>query len=292
MVGKVPKKRSSKLAISPVVSTVIMTGAIIAIVSVALVFANNFLWGQVAEGEFKSSKQLMQTMGLQIDDVAWTVGRTETIRYSSQYGGVVLESSVLDYTVSVETNEGNYEFSNETGVLLFNLPTSRYTVTNGYWERIFPSQDESLTLQGTSAPVARVFAVERIPMYDGSYIRVVVAPAIRVLFSSINASTNTYYVKMYLPVLKAGEAPRLSQSITLTGKTVEARTLNNVTSIDISVSFPRAAPPENFDSAFFNFPFESEEISVPPISPPPSGYKNVVFELYLSEVSVGFGLGY
>ena len=286
MVVQVHKKRPSKRAVSPVVSSVIMTGAVIAIVSVALVFANNFLWGQVAEGEFKSSKQLMQTMGLQIDDVAWTMGRTETISYSSQYGTVVLEPSLLNYTVSVVANQTTYEFSNYTGVLLFNLPTSRYTITNGYWERILPSQDEYLTLQGTSAPVARVFAVEQIPMYDGSYIRVVAAPAVRVLFSSINASTNTYYVKMYLPVLKAGEAPRLSQSITLTGETVEARTLNNVTSIDISVSFPRAASPENFDSAFFNFPLESEEIPVPT-----SGYDNIVFELYLSEVSVGFGLG-
>lgn len=288
VISKVHKKRSSKRGVSPVISTVIITGAMIGIVSVALVFANNFLWSRVAEGDFNSSKQLMHTAGLQIDDVAWTMGRTETIRYASQYGEVVLQPSVLNYTVSVETNSTDtYEFSNETAVLLFNLPTSRYSVTNDYWERIFPSQDENLTLKGTSAPVARVFAVEKLPMYDGSYIRVVVAPAVRVLFSSINASTSTYYVKMYLPVLTAGEAPRLSQSITLTGESVEARTLNNVTSIDVTVDFPRGASPENFDSAFFNFPYDSEEISVPP-----SGYDNIVFELYLSEVSVGFGLGY
>ena len=227
----------------------------------------------------------MHTAGLQIDDVAWTVGRTETTYYASQYGDAIIEPSVLNYVVSVETNEGTNEFSNETAALIFKIPISRYSVANDYWERVFPSEDESLTLQGTSAPVARVFVVEKLPMYDGSYIRVVVAPAIRVLFSSINASTSTYYVKMYLPVLKAGEAPRLSQSITLTGKSMEARTLSNVTSIDVSVSFPRAASPENFDSAFFNFPFNSEEIPVPS-----SGYDNVVFELYLSEVSVEFGI--
>lgn len=287
VIRKVHKKRSNKCGVSPVISTVVITGAMIAIVSVALVFANNFLWSQVAEGEFNASKQLMHTAGLQIDDVAWTVGRTETIRYASQYGDACLEPSVLNYVVSVETNEGTHEFSNETAILLFKLPTSKYTVANNYWERISPSEDESLALLGTSAPVARVFAVEKLPMYDGDYIRVVVAPAIRVLFSSINASTSTYYVKMYLPVLKAGEAPRLSQSITLTGRSVEARTLNNVTSIDVSVSFPRADSPENFDSAFFNFPSESEEISVPS-----SGYDNIVFELYLSEVSVEFGINY
>lgn len=289
LVGKVHKKRSGKRAMSPVISSVIMTGAIVAILSVTLVFANNLLWSRVAEGDFNSSKQLMQTAGLQIDDVAWTMGRTETIRYSSQYGEVVLEPSLLNYRVSVETGEGTYEFSDDTGTLLFNLPTSRYSITNGYWERVFPAQIESLTLKGTSAPVVRVFAIERMPMYDGSYIRVVVAPAVRVLFSAINTSiSSTYYIKMYLPVLSAGDAPRLSQSITLTGNSVRAHTLNNVESISVNVDFPRAASPENFDSAFFNFPFDSEDISIPS----PGTYDNVVFELYLSEVSVEFGLNY
>jgi len=285
---KVHKKRSGKRGISIAISSVIMTGAIVAILSVTLIFANNLLWSRVAEGDFDSSKQLMHTAGLQIDDVAWTVGRTETIRYSSQYGEVVLEPSVLTYTVSVVADGVPYEFPNVTGALMFNLPTSRYTVTNGYWQRIFPSQNESLTLKGTSAPVARVFAVERMPMSDGSYIRVVVAPSVRVLYSSINSSENTYYIRMYLPVLTAGEAPRLSQSITLTGESFAANTISNVESISVTVGFPRGASPENFDSDFFNFPYDDEDISLPP----PGTYDNVVLELYLSEVSFDFGLNY
>jgi len=290
VVCMVHKKGSGKRGLSPVISTVIMTGAIVAILGVALVFANNFLWARVAEGEFDSSKQLMHTAGLQIDDVAWTVGRTETIRYSSRYGEVVFEPSILNYTISVISN-GEPEpsvFSNLTGALLFNLPTSRHTITNGYWERIFPNQNESLTLKGTSAPVVRVFAVERLPMSDGSYIRVVVTPTVRVLYSSINTSvSSTYYVKMYLPVLAAGESPRLTQSITLTGESVQAYTINDVTSISVTVDFPREASPQNFDSDFFNFPFNSEDFDLSTIA---SGYDNVVFELYLSEVSVEFGV--
>jgi len=287
---KVHKKRSGKRGISTAISSVIMTGAIVAILSVTMIFANNLLWSRVAEGDFDSSKQLMHTVGLQIDDVAWTVGRTETIRYASQYGEVVLEPLILNYTVTVGDGVDVYNFSNLTGALLFNLPTSRYTVTNGYWQRIFPSQNESLTLKGTSAPVARVFAVERMPMSDGSYIRVVVAPAIRVLNSSISTLiSSTYYIKMYLPVLTAGEAPRLSQSITLTGESVEAHTINDVTSISVTVDFPREASPENFDSDFFNFPYDSEDFDLSTIV---SEYDNVVFELYLSEVSVEFGVNY
>ena len=286
MFGKLHKKSSCKKAVSTAISTVILTGAMVAILTVASGFANNFLWTRVAEGDFNSSKQLMQTVGLQIDDVAWTTGRTETTKYASQYGEVVFEPLVLSYTVTVERNEAFYKnFTSDTGALMFNLPTSRYSITNNYWENIFPDQNESLTLKGTSAPVARVFAVEKLPMADGSYIRVVVAPAVRVLFSLINTSfSSTSYVKIYLPVLSPGESPRLSKSITLTGDSFTANTVDSVTAINVSVDFPREDSPENFDSIFFNFPFDSEDISVP------SG--DVVLELYLSEVSVGFGLNY
>lgn len=293
MFSRFHKKCSGKQAISPVISTVIMTGAIVAILSVTLLFANNFLWTRVAEGDFDSSKQLMQSVGLQIDDVAWTVGRTETIRYSSQYGEIVFEPDVLTYTVSVNGEETQYE----TGALMFNIPTSRYSVTNNYWERVFPESDNFLTLKGTSAPVARAFVVEKLPMSDGSYIRVVVAPAVRVLYSSINSSTNTYYIRIYLPVLVAGEAPRLSQSITLTGESLEAQTLSGVESVSVSVGFPKEG--SGFTSAFFNFPDDdnSEALEIPSIViPPEEGYEDeyndVVLEFYLSEVSVDFGLNY
>jgi hypothetical protein len=281
MFGKFHKKRSGKRGMSPVISTDIMTGAIVAILSVALVFANNFLWSRVAEGDFDSSKQLMQSVGLQIDDVAWTVGRTETIRYASQYGEVVFAPSALTYNVSVNGGEPEQYV---TGALMFNLPTSRYSIANNYFEGIFPVQDDSLTLTGTSAPVARVFVVEKLPMADGSYIRVVVVPAVRVLYSDITTgpTTTTHYIRMYLPVLSAGEAPRLSQSITLTGESLNAYTVNGVISINVEVSFEEGSL---FDFAFSRFTFGSnEDISVP------SG--DVVLEFYLSEVSVDFGLNY
>ncbi|PVX25030.1 MAG: hypothetical protein CW716_08825, partial [Candidatus Bathyarchaeum sp.] len=278
------KKRSRKRGISPVVSSVIMTGAMVAILSVALVFANNLLWSRVAEGEFNSSKQLMQTAALQIDDVAWTAGRTETVTYASQYGSIVLEPSLITYTVSVGTSTGTTDFVNTTAALMFNMPTSQYSISDDYWERIYPDPDESLTLTGTSAPVGRVFAIERTPMPDGKNIRVVVAPSIRVLNSSIVTSTSTFYIRVYLPVLSAGESPRLSQSVTFTGKSVEAHTLKDVLSVSVSVSFPRGVSAD-FDSAFFNFPEVTQDIPVPV-----GEFDNVVFELYLSEVSVGFGV--
>lgn len=280
---KFARKRSGKRGVSPVVSTVIMTGAMVAILSVTLIFANNFLWTRVAEGDFNSSKELMQTVALQIDDVAWTVGRTETTSYGSQYGNVIFQQSALTYNVTVgRDGEPNYVVSCESGAVMFVFPTSSYTLTNDYFENIYPNQMSSLILSGTSAPVARVFAVEKVPMADGSYVRVVAVPAIRVLTSFINTSlSSTYYVRMYIPVLNQGETPRLSQSITLTGESLDARTINDVANITVGVSYENGSV---IDFAFSNFLFESEEdISIP------MGV-DVVLELYLSEVSVGFGV--
>ena len=284
MFGKFHKKSLGKRGMSPVVSTVIMTGAMIAILSVALVFANNLLWSKVAEGDFDSSRQLMQSVGLQIDDVAWTVGRTQTIRYASQYGDIEFRSDVLNYTVTVNGEEKSYE----TGILMFNIPTSRYSISDDYWAKIYPERDENLTLKGTSAPVARVFAVESTPMPDGKYIRVVVAPSIRVLNSSITTGppgnlTTTHYIRMYLPVLNLTDSPRLSQSITLTGESLNAYPRYGVTSINVGVSFPK----EDYgfsNSTFFKFPGDNPE------NFDFTGYDNVVLELYVSEVSVAFGV--
>ncbi len=211
MLFKLHKKCSNKQGISPAISTVIITGAMVAILSVTLVFANNFLWTRVAEGEFNSSKQLMQTIGLQIDDVAWTVGRTETVTYGSQYGDIVFGPSALSYTITVNrSGYSPYSIPVETGALMFNFPTSRYSITNNYFENIYPEQTDSLTLTGTSAPVARVFALERVPLADGSYIRVVVAPTIRVLYSSITqewATQTNKYIECICR-LNLGEFPR------------------------------------------------------------------------------------
>ena len=289
MVRKTFGKRFGKRALSPVISTVILTGAIVVLLGVALVFANGLLWSKIAEGDFNSAKQFMQTVGITIDDVAWTVGRTETIRYSSRYGDITIENLTLSYTISVDFynatsgQDENRQFSRETGVLLFNVQTSKYSVTDGYHELIFPSEDDTLTLKGTSAPVARVFAVEK---HDtGSFIRVVVAPSIRFFNSTIAMSdSSTYYVKLYLPVLALGSAPRRTQAVTLTGDSFEAKTISGVTKINVTVSFPQENPPKNIDASFFNFPSLSEEITIP------GGYDDSVFEFYVGEVTVDLGL--
>jgi len=275
------RKGRSVRAVSPAISTVIITGTIVVLVSVAIAFANNYLWMQVAEGDFNSAKQFMQTMGLEIDDVAWIMGRTETVRYSSRYGEVSFQSSALNYKIYVDTGGGYQPFVNHTvGVLLFNIPVSKYSLFNGYYELIFPSSASTLVLNGTSAPVVRVFAVEKLPMDDGNYIRIVVAPSLRSLFSNVTREgDSTLYIKLYLPVLEQGRSPRKAQSTTLTGISVIANTISSVTRVKVKVEFP--SDTLGFDNSFFQFPVTEEEIATP---------NDSILEVYAGKVRAELGV--
>jgi len=270
-------KRDRK-ALSPAISSVILTSAVVVLLLVTIVFANNFLSSRMAENEFSATKQLMQTLGLQTDDVAWTIGRTQTTRYPSRFGVVNFESLALNYAVYVNDTFflGNYS----TGVLLFNMPIDKYSMGNNYEERITPSSDRSFLQVGTSAPVCHVFITEKVPMNDGNYIRVIVAPSIRMLNSTItNGGVVTNYFKFYLPILRAGVNPRHSQSVSLAGSSVLVDTESSVTKVKIHVSFQKASL--GFDSQFFNFDSVNEEVDVP---------NGSIVQFYTGEVTVSLGL--
>jgi hypothetical protein len=235
----------------------------------------------MAENEFSAMEQFMQTVGLQIDDVAWIIGRTQTIRYASKSGQVSFENETLVYSVYVnKTGQGYVHVANySVGILLFNMPISKYSLGNNYYESIFPS-DRSFLQKGTSAPVNHVYSTEKLPMRDGSFIRVVVTPIIRMLNSTISmGGTKNNYFKFYLPILISGTSPYHSQSVTLTGKNVLVKTEGSVNAVKIRVSFPRIG--EGFGSDFFNFDSEEKVVDVP---------EGSIIEFYTSEVSVSLGL--
>jgi len=282
-----PKKNRDSKAISPTISTVILTGAIIALLSVAIIFVNNRLWSSVAESDFNSAKQYMQTIALQIDDVAWTVGRKETLRYSSSYGSVSILPNALNYTIYVKkTGNPNFQYfaSYTVGILLFNIPVSKYSISDGYYKQIFPSTVSNLTLSGTSAPIAREFVIEKLtpPMADGSFTRVVVAPTIRVV--SADLGTSSLCLKLYLAVLMRGSAQGSAQSVTMTGSSIEICTVSQVTCVQVTVDFPSATAQQGFDNSFFHFPSLSQTIDIP------GGYSNTIVELYAGKVETVLGV--
>lgn len=213
---------------------------------VAMSYAYNILNMKMAENEFSTNKQFMLTTGLQIDDIAWTIGRTQTVSYSSKFGQVTFQPQVLNYTFQVHTSSGwqTLPVPYATGIILYNMPVSSYSMGNNYFVRIPDSASSSFLQTGSSAPISQVFSIEKLPMNDGSYVRTVVVPTVRVL-GSVN------YFKFYLPTLENGTHLYRSQSITMTGNGISKVTMTGVDQVSVTVDFTKSA--QGFDSSFFNF---------------------------------------
>lgn len=261
--------------VSPAFSTVILTAAVIVMVLVAMNYASSILNSKMSENEFSSQEQFMQTVGLQVDDIAWTIGRTQTLSYNIRFGQIKIEPNVVDYTVEVHSGSQwqTLPIAIQTGAILYNMPVSSFSLWSGYFKRLPQDANDAILQTGSSAPIAKVFAIEKLPMADGSYLRVAVVPTMRVLNSS---STNCY--KLYLPTLSNGTQQYITQSLTMTGDGISKEVKDGVDQIRITAAFPKAAL--GFDSSFFNFHSVSETLSFPVGS---------LVELYVGDVMVKVG---
>jgi FlaG/FlaF family flagellin (archaellin) len=281
--------RKDEKAASPAISTVIIMAAAITMILVAMTYANNTLSLKMAENEYNTNKQFMQTTGQQIDDIAWTVGRTQTVSYSSRYGNIEFQEVALDYTFQVHTSTEGWKtltLPGETGIILYNMPIGSYSLGNNYFARAPLGANSSFLLSDSSAPINQIICEQKIPMSDGSYNRIALVPTMRVLTSTITSTTgSTNYFKFYLPNLENGTNLYRSQSVTLTGGGISKNTQNNVDQVIITVSFPQAAS-LGFDSSFFNF--KSTTITFNSASTPKLTPGSVV-EFYVGKVVVTIG---
>ncbi|HLB99875.1 MAG TPA: hypothetical protein VJL33_00955 [Candidatus Bathyarchaeia archaeon] len=276
--------RRDKRAFSPAVSSIIMIAAVMVMILVAMSYASTVLDSRLAENEFSANKQFILATGLQIDDVAWTVGRTQTISYSSRFGHVKYQTLALNYSVDllIDSNWVTVFSNVTTGMIMYNMPINKYNLGNNYFERLSPIRNSSFLQEGSTAPVNHAFIVEQLPMTDGNYIRVAAVPSIRVLNSSIigpSQSTSTVYYKFFLPTLEASSVnPALSQSVTMVGSDVTKLIRRDVDRVNITVSFPNSGI--GFNSDFFKFEGNSTSTVLPTGS---------VVEFYLGKVVVSVG---
>jgi len=280
--------RKDKRATSPAISTVILTGAVVVLILVAMTFANNTLGLKMAQNEYYTNKQFMQTTGQQIDDIAWTIGRTQTVTYSSNYGNVKFQDVALDYTFQVHSNTTGWQtltLSGETGMILYNMPVGSYSLGNNYFERLPVGTDNSFLQFDSTAPISQVICEQKLPMSDGSYNRIALVPTMRVLTSTLTSPTGTTNnFKFYLPDLENGTNHYRSQSITLTGGGISKVIQTGVDQVIITVTFPKALL--GFNSSFFNFKNTTvtlNNLSNPKLPP------NSVVEFYVGKVTVVLG---
>ena len=269
-----------KRGISPAISTVILTSAIIVMIMVAMTFANGVLNSQVANNEFTSNKQFMQTTGQQLDAVAWSLGGTQTVTYSSKYGALAFNASALYYSFQLYSNSTLLASFNApaTGLIMYNMPVSAVSVGNGYFQRVPMNANSSIVQSGASAPVSQVLCMENLTVGSHAYSRIVLVPTIRMLNSTI-MGTASYY-KFYVPYLDGFSTTHASSpSITLTGENVTKITETGVTRVVVT-AVPNVSA--GFDSTFFRF--NSTVVAIPTI------LSGSVVEFYFGEVQVTQGV--
>lgn len=285
----------NKKAASPTVSTVIITGAIVTLLLTVTIYTYDFLDQRIAENEFYTMKQFMQNVALQIDDVAWIPGKTQTIRYASRAGHLAVLDGVMRFSVTVDDSVELADVA--SAAIMFNIPISKFTLGNNYYEQIFPqtsSTGSTLLYEGVSATTGRVFVVEKIPMYDGNYLRIVAVPCIRYLVSMLPSANGSQVVRIrfFLPTLKAASNhPMRSQSITLSSINLLVNTTQVSDKIEFEISFPQAS--RGFDSNFF-FNNASgnikETLKIEELVPDPSNVREITVEFYIGEVLCTLGL--
>src|ERR1035437_1022768 len=160
--------RKDKKAVSPAISTVILMAAAVVMILVAMTYANNILSSKVAQNEYSANKQFLQTTGQQIDDIAWTVGRTQTVSFSSKYGNVKFLEAALNYTFQVHYSSTNtwktLTLAGQTGIILCNMPVSSYSIGNNYFERLPSGANSSFLLSDSTSPISQVICEEKLPM--------------------------------------------------------------------------------------------------------------------------------
>jgi len=276
--------RRDTRAVSPAISTVVLTAAGIVMILIAMSYANNILSLKMAQNEYSTNKQFMQTTAQQIDDIAWTVGRTQTVSFTNKYGNVQFQAAALNYTFRIHTSSGweNLTISGKTGIILYNMPVGSYSLGNNYFQRLPSNLSSSFLLSGSTAPISQVICEQKVPMKDGTYSRIALVPNMRVLTSTV---TSTNYFKFYLPDIENGTNLYRSQSITLTGNGITKVTRSGVDQVVINVSFPKAAS-LGFDSSFFNFNSTSVTLNA---SSTPKLPSNSVVEFYVGKVVVAIG---
>jgi hypothetical protein len=195
--------RRNRRAVSPAISSVILTAAVVTLVLVAMSFATHLQESKVVENEFASVRQFMQTAAVQVDDIAWVQWRTQTFRYSRSKVSESFMSfmpNMLNFTIYFRNASGEYLLgSYVSGVLAYNIPITKYNEFDGYFELVYPtnsSMADCFIFRGATAPVARVYAIEKLS--TGSFVRLVLNPCIRIV--EANVSGNKQY-RLYLPIL-------------------------------------------------------------------------------------------
>lgn len=92
--------RVTRIGVSPVISTVMLTATLLVILTVASYFAINILEIQVQSSEFEQAKTAMMVLDKTIADVALRQGAVSSVPFNQRSGGIgIYEGGTINITI-------------------------------------------------------------------------------------------------------------------------------------------------------------------------------------------------
>jgi hypothetical protein len=237
---------------------VILIAITLAAILVTLPFIDQQRRKALTESEWDYMRTYMTTLQNAVDDVAWMQGATRSLQFSLSNGFMFAEPDALNYSVLVDKGSGYVPLVGNitTGVLGYKTLIHDYSLGGDYHEAIRPNEQTFWHTGGTNL-FTYLFGVEKIPMADGNYLRLVLAPTVTVLNFEV-AGEQRYRV---LIVKLSGTGTQAGRNgVTVAGVSYEiVGTADNVIALKVTVGFPQTG----YDNTFFNFKQTSTVIDVP-----------------------------
>jgi len=122
--------RRNRKAASPAISMVIMVAATVVLVMVSSSFALQALERQQAAAEFDTVQKSVLAFDDAVRDIAWDLGGSRSVRFTTHYGNMRLVSSSKSFSISMPGVSEPYEFT--TSVVKYYMPFSYFTLGNEY----------------------------------------------------------------------------------------------------------------------------------------------------------------
>jgi hypothetical protein len=142
-------KRNTKAA-SPAISMVIITAATVVLVLVSSGFALQALTRQQAAAEFDVVKQSILAVDDAVRDIAWDIGGSRSVRFTTNYGNMRLISSNRSFQIS-----GPFVYTFNTSVIQYQMPFAYLSLGNGYSSYILGDDSPAIsTLTDSFAQVS------------------------------------------------------------------------------------------------------------------------------------------
>jgi hypothetical protein len=264
--------KTNRKAISTVVTTIIITAVIISMVVSVSFYYLNLRTRQLSTNEYESMKSFMKTFASHVDKAAWNPGLTRTLSHANQYGLFEGVNNVLEYSIYVDAGAGWNLIGNfYTGLWQYKISTSYYGAGNDYFSLLSPFSMKFMR-EGVNEATSVVWERELHPMSDGSYLRILAAPTIRVYNYTIAAGETHYYYRVMIPLMNYMGSFTINR-VGITGVKYSLNSTTTGVGIRAVVTFPNV----NYGSSLFHFEQTSYDISTPSGS---------IVEIFIGEVNI------